>query len=134
MERFISFFVLHFQNNLERAKKLVDLLHLTPLPCIKFDNFDISLQSHTIIGTFSSPIRICRHGVSWNDPGFLDLTAKSTNIYQHFLSPNGIKYRQISCAHKSKKPVDITKIAKKWWSYDKNLMLFITFAPFCEEC
>jgi hypothetical protein len=96
LERFISFFVPHFQNNLERAKKLVDLLHLTPLPCIKFDNFDSSLQSHTIIGTFSSPIRICRHGVSWNDPGFLDLTTKSiafTNIFSLQMALNIDRFR-----------------------------------------
>ena len=108
-----------------QTKKHLHLLYLTPLPCIKIQNFNCSLQSHTLIGTFSRPIGIFWHVVSGNDLGYLELTIQNTSIYQLFLSPSPINVNRfcVPVQLKRKKPVVI-----------KNLILcYLLHLHFCDR-
>lgn len=106
--------MLCLQNYLGSAKNHPDLLHLTPLPCMKIHNFNCSLHSHTLIGSFLTPIGFFRNGVSWNDFGYLELAMQNTGFDQLFLSPTALnvdRYR-VSVQIRCKKPMVMEKIVK----------------------
>ena len=102
---------------------------------MKIHNFNCSLHSHTLLGSFLTPIGFFRNGVSWNDFGYLELAMQNTGFDQLFLSPTALnvdRYR-VSVQIRCKKPMVMERIVKNGWLYEKNVMLFITFALFCER-